>query len=1036
MKTTAIVVLATLCWVTTALCQTDTATISGRVTDPSGAAISGADVQVQNVLTGGEVAVKTNSSGVYVVAVLQPGTYRVIVTNPGFKQIVKPDVVLNVQENASLNFSMAVGSISETVTVTGGAPLVNTQDAAVSTVIDRNFVESLPLNGRSFNTLLQLTPGVVIAQLPNTGGTSPGQFSIAGQRTDANNLTVDGVSANFGVGTSTSLGQSGTGSAQAFSALGGTSSLVSVEALQEFRVETSSFAPELGRSPGGQIIITTRSGTNDFHGALYEYFRNDAMDANDWFADANKLAKPEERHNDFGGFLGGPIWKDKTFFFFSYEGARLRLPQTRVVEVPSEYARSIASASVLPFLASFPLPDTRTVVPGVYTAPFTGSFSNKATLDATSIRIDQKVNDKLSIFGRFNNAPSSTVNRVENLSMVQNATVNTTTLTIGGNILLSEHTFDSFRANYSAQTAHLVDSLDTFGGAVPIDLSLLISSLPTSNTWGVAQIFDTGRIDSGPVARNNTKQLNLADEFIKLVGTHELRFGTDYRAIFLHTNPYQHYVEFDASTTESLVLTGSGSLATATNLPTSFLTQSLSVYGQDTWKITPRLTLTYGLRWELDPAPSARGNTTLAAWQNVNDPAAIALAPSGTPIWNTRYDNFAPRAGVVYSLTKKGDLVLRGGGGIFYDLGVGSAADLASFFPNNASAFVPQLSLPLGDVNRYVPAITDIPPFPFVEGFDPHLRLPRSYQWNLALEKLFGGSQVVTVTYVGQAGKRLLRHEAFTQPNVNFTSDFVLVGNSAWSNYNALQLQYRRTFSHNLQALLNYSFSHSLDNSSNDEIAGLSHTVISGASDYASSDFDVRHSLSAALTYTIPSAAKSGVAALVTKGWSVDSVIVARTGFPFNAVVFSTSPDTGGAASSRPDLVPGQPLWVYGSQCLAVDGPPCGGGKGLNAAAFVVPPTVRQGTESRNDIAGFGLTQVDLSLNRKFPITGALSLQFRADAFNVFNHPNFTNPLGFIEFGPTYLQSISMLNQGLGGLNSLFQEGGPRSLQLSLKLSF
>jgi len=304
------------------------------------------------------------------------------------------------------------------------------------------------------------------------------------------------------------------------------------------------------------------------------------------------------------------------------------------------------------------------------------------------------------------------------------------------------------------------------------------------------------------------------------------------------------------------------------------------------------------------------------------------------------------------------------------------------------------------------------------------------------LEKSFGSTQVISATYVGQAGRDLLRQEALYQPNANFLGEFLLNENDARSNYNALQVQYRRRLSAGLQALLNYTWSHSLDNVSNDVVTGQSNTVISAASDYASSDFDVRQSFSGALTYAIPSAVKTGPLSLLLKDWSIDTVIVARSGFPFNGIVFSTSPDPGGYATSRPDLVPGQPLWLYGSHCIAVDGPPCAGGKALNPAAFAIPGSVRQGSEGRNDIAGFGLTQVDLSLARNFLLTERLRLQFRADAFNVLNHPNFTNPYAYVEFGPFYLQSQQMLNESLGGLNPLFQEGGPRSLQLSLRLSF
>jgi hypothetical protein len=215
---------------------------------------------------------KANGEGYYVVPNIPPGTYRIQVSNSGFKTIIKPDIVIHVEDALAINFTLPIGATSEIVTVQGGAAIINTGNASVSTVIDRNFVESLPLNGRSFNTLLQLTPGVVIAPTSNSNGFEHGQFSIAGQRTDANSFSVNGVSANFGAASTAGMGQSGTGTAQAFSVLGGTSSLVSVDALQEFRIETSSFAPEFGRSPGGQVILTTRSGTNGFHGAAFDYF--------------------------------------------------------------------------------------------------------------------------------------------------------------------------------------------------------------------------------------------------------------------------------------------------------------------------------------------------------------------------------------------------------------------------------------------------------------------------------------------------------------------------------------------------------------------------------------------------------------------------------------------------------------------------------------------------------------------------------------------------------------------------------------------
>ena len=503
-------------------------------------------------------------------------------------------------------------------------------------------------------------------------------------------------------------------------------------------------------------------------------------------------------------------------------------------------------------------------------------------------------------------------------------------------------------------------------------------------------------------------------------------FDDEVSALFEEDADYETVsLEQPSADVQTFLATGQVGLTAETAIPSHLLSQAFSLYGQDTWKVTSRLTMTYGIRWELSPPPSGRAGTKLASWENVNSPNEIALAPSGTPLWKTTYSNFAPRLGIAYRLSQDGSFVIRAGGGIFYDLGVGSSAQLAGTFPNIAAANFPAVSVPLNNVSQYLPSISLQPPFPVVAGIAPDLQLPRSYQWNIALEKAFGQSQAISVTYLGQAGRDLLRNEALFQPNPNFSSAFILTENDAWSNYDALQVQFRRTFSARLQALLNYSWSHSLDNASNDVVAGLSNTVISNATDYASSDFDIRQSFSAALSYAIPGAAWKPIA-LLTRDWSVDTVIVARTGFPFNANVFGTSPNA--FVLTRPDLVTGQSLWV--------NNPSAGGGKSLNPAAFLVPTTVRQGTEGRNDIPGFGFTQVDASIARKFPFGERFNLQFRADAFNLFNHPNFTNPLAFPQFGSTFLMANQMLNQGLGGLNPIFQQGGPRSLQLSLKLLF
>lgn len=1014
--------------------QTELAGVYGRVTDPSGAVIVDAEVEIRNTETGISTTVKTNQNGLYTIPSLHPGQYLINVRKPGFQSVTVTELTLNVQDNVVRNFNLQVGSIAETVTVRGDDLHINTTDGSVSTVIDRKLVESLPLNGRSFNSLLQLIPGVVIA--PQTVGNAPGQFSVSGQRSDANNFTVDGVSANMGVspnGPSVGVGQSGTGSAPAFSAVGGTSSLVSVDALQEFRIETSSFAPEFGRTPGGQVVLTTRSGTNQFHGAAFEYFRNTVMDANDWFANRKGAPRTPEHHNDFGAVLGGPLLKNKTFFFFSYEGARLRVPRGSSLTVPSDFARSEAQANapaLLPYLNAYPkAPSSAILSADGYTASFTSLASDKATLDAASIRIDHTFNQHYSVFGRYNRAPSSAAKPFG--SELNNIEVNTQTLTGGFNMLFSRIS-NTVRVNYSTQDSATATQLTAFGGAVPLDPTLILSSLSPVDDFGVFRPRDATELHFGTDEENRTKQFNVVDDFNWSLGHHQLKWGGDYRAIALNVTPSSHRITYAPAGVKQFITSQQIQLTAQTRLPSRFLSQALSLYAQDTWKASQRLTLTYGVRWELNPAPSAQGSTLLASWINVNDPANIALAPAGTPIWSTTYGNFAPRLGAAYQLTSKGDFILRASGGIFYDLGVGSAAQLAAFFPNTVARIQPGVSLPVSDITAFLPNASSAPPYPIiVTGFSPDLKLPKSYQWNAALEKSFGARNVISATYVGQAGRDLLRSEALSRPNGNFVpnNDFFLTVNDAYSNYHALQLQYRGKPTSRLETLLNFTWSHSLDNASDDVTVGLSNTVISAASDYGSSSNDIRRLFSGAVVFALPPIATTGPVNAITRDWSVDSIIIARTGFPFNAMNLFASLDSLNFATLRPDVVPGKPYWV--------SDPTAPGGQVLNESKFAIPATNRQGTESRNDIPGFGLTEVDASLGRKISITERVALQFRADAFNLFNHPNFANPnFPAIGFGASALRAGAMLNQGLGGLIPLFQQGGPRSLQISLKLVF
>lgn len=329
------------------------AVVAGAITDASDSAVPRAAISLLDESKGTRRETVTNASGTYSIVGLPPGVYTLEVKAAGFQTSKREHVTLAVAQSAQIDFRLQVGAAEQTVSVEAQPASVNTTDASVSTVIDRQLVQSLPLNGRSFHSLIELAPGVVPAA---TNEQSRGTYAVNGQRSNSNSYMVDGISVNLGVGASQTMGQSGTGTNMGTSAVGGANNLVSLDALEEFRVVTSTYAPEYGRTPGGQVSVVTRSGTNQFHGALFEYFRNEKLDANDWFLNRSGIARPPLRQNDFGGVLGGPVIKNRTFFFFSYEALRLRQPAAGISDVPSLELRRTAPEGVRPYLNAYPLP--------------------------------------------------------------------------------------------------------------------------------------------------------------------------------------------------------------------------------------------------------------------------------------------------------------------------------------------------------------------------------------------------------------------------------------------------------------------------------------------------------------------------------------------------------------------------------------------------------------------------------------------------------------------------------------------------------
>lgn len=993
-----------------------TANISGVVQDPSSASIAAAGITITNEGTGLRRVASANEEGVYAVSLLQPGSYTITVEAEGFQTFTRKNVKLEIGQNARMDFELPVAVAGQSVTVSADSSLLRTDSPAVGTVINRRLLETLPLNGRSFQTLIALTPGVVMTKA--TFG-EQGQFSVNGQRANANYFTIDGVSANIGVSAGLTLVQGASGSLPGLGTTGGTNTLVAVESMQEFRVQTSTYAPEYGRMPGAQISILTRSGGNEFHGSLFEFFRNDVLDANDWFANAQRLPKPALRQNSFGGVLGGPFLRNRTFFFASYEGLRLRQPQVQSTDVPSVQVRSDAPRALRPYLRSFPLPNRPDNRFGF--APFVSSYSDASSLDATSVRLDHLVSERISFFGRVNYAPSNTTARLFAVNNPTDTLADTTTVTSGATLLLSPTVSNDIRFNFSQTTGESYSRLDTFGGAEPLEPSEAFPSFadPEDALFG---FFLQGGVSAGyhlgKNVANRQRQYNIVNAFSWTQGGHQMKFGADFRRIATFNGP-RSYNQFAYFTTGSAALSGrASSVVVEAQDPGSIGFHNFSLYAQDAWKARPNLTITYGLRWEVNPPPSGGSAHTLYTFDNYETPASIRVAPAGTQFYKTTWNNFAPRAGAALQLKT---WTVRGGFGMFYDLGAGLLGQAASSFPYyRQKIFLDGASFPLSDDAVMPPPFSLEPPVASIYGAVRRLKMPATYQWNAAVEKMLGHSSSVSLSYVAAAGRRLLRMDYFVNPNDDFTYAY-LVRNTAFSDFHSLQAQFQRRMSRGLQALVSYTWGHSLDNASTDSASHLVAQQIDARQDRASSDFDIRHTLSSAFTYEL------------ANGWALDGVIAVRTATPVDVTFYR---DLGfGLYNFRPDRVGETPLYIADANAP--------GGRRFNPEAFAIQDGFpgRQGTLGRNVMRGFPLRQLNLSVRREFPVADVARLQFRAEMFNVTNTPNFSDPTGAL-FSADFGRSVRTLGRSLGrggvngGLNPLYQLGGSRSIQLALRMVF
>jgi hypothetical protein len=942
---------------------------------------------------------------------------------------------------------MKIGSRSESVTVDASGVTLNTSDASVSTVVDHRFVGNIPLNGRSFQDLISMTPGIVTRspQATGEGSGTQGDFSVNGQQTGSNSFFVDGISANITSGfTSDNSRLASTGSAAGATALGTTQSLVSIDALQEFRVLSSTYSAEYGRTPGGQFTFLTRPGTNTVHATLYEYFRNNHFDAADWFLSSSYPARESFSQNDFGGTIGAPITlpgiydgRDRTFLFISYEGLYLAQPTPQTYQyAPSTEIRQEAPAALKPVLNTFPylfspeIIDTSgkpTGLAWLYLDP----DSLRSHVDSTSIRVDHSFSPKLSAFFRYGDTPS--YGQTRQLWSVTANQVDTETFTFGSNAQLSPNNGNEFRLGYAKNNSNLDTRIDPLNAGYnpPLNLNTALS-IPGSLARSKAYIHIAGVGDSEAStdrAASSLHQWNLRDTFSLQVRNHLFKFGVDERRIVSTVIPAPLSVEADFFSRQSMADNLASDVIITKSESANPTINEFSAFAQDEWRISKALTLSLGLRWEVNPPPKAGdGRDAYTVLGNIESPSTLTLAPRGTPLWHTSWFNLAPRLGVAWRANGETgrELTVRAGAGVFFDTGnqptIG-AFNGAGFTSTSHSMNVPiPIATPLFFNSSPLTPSANTTAF----AFPSHLQLPYSIQWNLGLEKALGKDQAVSVSYVGADGRRLLQEQRrnISLLNPNF-GDISYFPGGLTSSYQSLQLKFQRSIARGVQALGSYTYAHAFDYGSTDPVYSLR---------YGNSDVDVRHNVEGAVSWDLPKPATNFIAQRIFGHWGVDARLMARTGFPIALFgnLFS-DPITGSRYYSSVDLIPNRPLYLPASQYPGrriLNG-------GLSAAnpAFRLPVGNDQGDAPRNFIRGFNAVQVNFAARREIHLHEGLNLQVRGEVFNITNHPNF----GYVDSYITnalFGKATRMLNQSFGSTGALYQQGGPRSIQFELKLAF
>ena len=1067
--------------------------IRGRVVDPSGGVIAGAKITAKNVATGLTRDSLTGPDGGYVLAELPAGEYTVTAAAAGLSPVAQ-NVTVAVGLETTADFDLTkLEKHAEQLTVSAEAPVIDESRDVLGEVVERKLVDDLPLNGRDFGKLVALVPGATV----EPGGVAAvqdgfGQFSINGSRDRSNNYTLDGTDNNDPFFNNSAMNQTGIGGAPA--------SLLPIDSIQEFNLQ-SQFPSEYGRNSGSVINIITKSGTNQFHGSAFEFVRNDLFDARNYFnrvIDPSGVPRPKTafRNNQFGGSLGGPIIKDKTFFFGAYEGQRERVGSDFSLVVPTQTQISDARA-IMAALGTPASPALTSILTNFFPSSSTGLapgvVHDKNDVDSVIAKVDHQFSDRETFSARYAYASSQQTfplgglggfgsgSRLPDFAQTSPARVQVFSASFLSSI--GVHKLNEVRFGYSRYRTSFSSLDESFDpSTLGIDFGTGKLGLPEIDFGGT---FDNLGATAFSVPRGRTSQsFQILDNFTYEAGRNTFKFGGEYRRAIIDSfndNLERGLFSFSAADpttltpcTQAAPLAGcadSGALTLvsyyqgnnfpsidAGNTQRTTFNNGFSFFAQDDLRATSHLTLNLGLRWEYF-GPISEQHNILA---NLGTDGVLHMVGTGgvNGAYNRDLNNFGPRFGFAWNPLPK--TIVRGGYGIYYDY-IPQDLMIANF-TNDAGLVTPPLGPkpvisinPLTNYNQAAfsnPApnapVFTVPPGPYpLAGSDifftpRNLPTPYSQNWNFNLQQEVAKNVAFQLGYVGSKGTKLDRLLDANQPDINgnrpnpnygFMDEFATISSST---YNSLQATLRVQGSHGVSGFAGYTFSKSLDDASdgidyNFSTVALPQNSNDLKAEHGPSNFDNRHRFTAAFTYQIP---RLRGPQRLTDGWQFNTIFTALSGRPVPIV---NSDDTSGANSNvfptpsnfhqRPNIVPGvNPInsdWESAPDTIGY----------LNGAAFADPPFGTFGNLGRNSIYGPHFWDLDFALNKNTPISERVSVQLRAEFFNIFNHPNFALPNWFVVPGTsgqgliTQTPDQAQTNPGLGG-------GGPRVIQLAAKIIF